>query len=62
MCDKFFPNKEECKLCVSCWYARQRKDVCGIYCTQGFVKDGKCDMHEDYYRHKKRVRLERLKR
>lgn len=31
------------KLCVLCHYARMREDICGIYCTGGFVeKDGTC--------------------
>lgn len=41
--------------CISCYYARMRRDICGIYCTGGFVKaDGKCDHWEDY-----RVRTKR---
>lgn len=31
------------KLCVLCHYARMREDICGIYCTGGFVEqDGTC--------------------
>lgn len=33
----------EGKLCVLCHYARMREDICGIYCTGGFVEqDGTC--------------------
>lgn len=36
-------NKEK-KICAWCWYARMRKDICGIYCTGGFTNsDGTCD-------------------
>lgn len=36
------------KLCVSCHYARMRDDVCGIYCTGGFVEsNGKCKHYKD---------------
>lgn len=31
------------KLCVLCHYARMREDICGIYCTGGFIEqDGTC--------------------
>ena len=53
MSDKFIPNGDDAKLCCHCWYARTRRDICGIYCTKGFVKDGKCDMYENYSQHKK---------
>jgi len=33
--------------CVSCEYAQMREDICGIYCTGGFVKaDGKCERYK----------------
>lgn len=36
------------ELCVSCHYARMRDDVCGIYCTGGFVENnGKCKHYKD---------------
>ena len=36
------------ELCVSCHYARMRDDVCGIYCTGGFVEsNGKCRHYKD---------------
>ena len=54
--NKFYPTAEQEKLCVNCWYARMRTDICGIYCTTGFVKDGKCERFEDYYEHKKKRR------
>lgn len=35
--------------CAFCHYARMRKDICGIYCTGGFVKrDGSCEHFLDY--------------
>ena len=40
--------------CVSCHYARMRKDICGIYCAGEFWKkeNGTCD----HWRHwKKKV-------
>ena len=55
MIDKYYPTtKEETDLCVNCWYARMRTDICGIYCTKGFVKDGKCERFEDFDEHKRR--------
>lgn len=39
----------EGKPCISCHYARMRRDICGIYCTGGFAtKDGKCEHYEHY--------------
>lgn len=36
------------ELCVSCHFARMRDDICGIYCTGGFVEsDGKCRHYKD---------------
>lgn len=36
--------KEEKKICAWCWYARMKRDICGIYCTGGFTnEDGSCD-------------------
>lgn len=36
------------ELCVSCHYARMRDDVCGIYCTGGFVEsNGKCKHYKN---------------
>lgn len=47
-------------LCAFCYYARMRTDICGIYCTGGFLaKDGKCDHFEDYDERKRRLRRER---
>lgn len=35
---------EEKKICAWCWYARMKRDICGIYCTGGFTnEDGSCD-------------------
>ena len=36
------------KLCIDCYYARMRTDICGIYCTGGFVVDGKCERFKPY--------------
>lgn len=37
------------KPCVWCWYARDRKDVAGVYCTKGFENpDGTCTRFLDY--------------
>lgn len=33
---------------MSCYYARMRTDICGIYCTRGFVEDGKCERFREY--------------
>lgn len=36
-------------VCAWCWYARQREDICGIYCTGGLKsEDGECDKFLDY--------------
>ena len=36
--------KEEKKICAWCWYARMKREICGIYCTGGFENpDGSCD-------------------
>lgn len=35
--------------CVFCRYARMKKNICGIYCTGGFVKqDGSCEHFKPY--------------
>lgn len=52
--DKFYPKKEDAKLCAICHYARMRTDICGIYCTKGFVKDGKCEMFLEHGKRKKK--------
>lgn len=51
--DKFYPDSDSTKLCVSCYYARPRKDICGVYCTTGFAKDGKCEKYRNYREEKK---------
>ena len=43
----YFPPYGE-KLCLDCHYARMRTDICGIYCTGGLVKDGKCEKFKPY--------------
>ena len=36
-------------VCPWCWYARDRDDICGVYCTGGFTnEDGKCEHFLDY--------------
>lgn len=46
--------------CVFCFYARMRRDICGIYCSGSFlVKDGTCSHFVDWEDHKKAVRRER---
>lgn len=44
-------------VCAWCYYARMRTDICGIYCTGGFVnEDGCCDRYLSYDEYKKRKR------
>jgi len=44
---KYYPP--EIKLCIDCYYARMRTDICGIYCTGGFIeKDGTCKKFKPY--------------
>lgn len=45
--------------CVSCRYAKMRRDICGIYCTGGFLaKDGECDHYENW-RERRKAKNER---
>ena len=45
--EKYYPPSSG--PCVHCDYARMRTDICGIYCTGGFVKlDGTCDRFKPY--------------
>ena len=30
--------------CIMCHYARMRTDICGIYCTGGFVSEDEVEM------------------
>lgn len=40
---------DERKPCVWCWYARDRVDIAGVYCTKGFENpDGTCTRFLDY--------------
>lgn len=55
MSEKFYPERNDVELCVSCYYARMRTDICGIYCTRGFVEDGKCERFQEY---KSRVKID----
>lgn len=54
MGEKFYPNKKDVELCVFCYYARMRTDICGIYCTKGFVVDGKCERFREYQTNKEK--------
>ena len=46
---EFFPTIEDARdLCIACYYARERDDICGIYCTTGFVENGVCEMFVEY--------------
>lgn len=37
------------KPCVWCFFARDRTDVAGVYCTEGFSNaDGTCKYFKDY--------------
>lgn len=46
--EKYYPPTGN-KMCVHCYYARMRTDICGIYYTGGFVKpDGTCDRFKPY--------------
>lgn len=46
-------------LCVSCFYARMREDICGIYCAGNFFKkeDGTCERYLD---DRKSPKMERM--
>ena len=45
----------EKKICAWCFYARMKKDICGIYCTGGFENpDGTCDHFRDSHERRKR--------
>ena len=38
------------RLCLKCYYARDRRDIAGVYCTGKWLcKDGKCE-HYKYWR------------
>lgn len=40
--------------CAWCYFARMKRDICGIYCTGGFENpDGTCDHFKDYQQVKK---------
>jgi len=49
-----YTNKEELAMkediCVYCYYARMREDICGIYCVGGCMKesDGTCKKFKEY--------------
>ena len=46
---------EQANICVYCYYARMRKDICGIYCVGQFWKkpDGTC-VHYKYYKNRQK--------
>lgn len=43
--------------CITCHYARMRRDICGIYCTGGFAHDGKCEHYKNWREVKKNTPL-----
>lgn len=47
--------REGTAVCPWCWFARDREDICGVYCTEGFTnEDGRCDRFLDYLEEKER--------
>ena len=43
-------EKSKRAVCPWCWYARDREDICGVYCTGGFEnEDGTCDRFVDCF-------------
>ena len=49
-------------ICAWCYYARMRRDLCGIYCTGGFTnEDGSCDRFKNYQEMKAQKRKEAKK-
>lgn len=46
---------DELNICVSCYYARMRRDICGIYCVGEAAKkpDGTCDRYLNWKQAKK---------
>lgn len=56
-------DSKKSDICVFCYYARPRKDICGIYCAGSYWKhpDGTCDHFKDYAEHRKMLRAERKK-
>ena len=58
--EKYYPPAGT-KLCVHCYYARMRTDICGIYCTGGFVKpDGTCEKFRFYETKQEREEREQI--
>lgn len=49
-------GKTESKpVCPWCWYARDREDICGVYCVADYEnKDGNCTHFLDYEEEKER--------
>lgn len=42
-------------VCPWCWYARDREDICGVYCVADYEnKDGNCTHFLDYEKEKER--------
>lgn len=47
--------KKRKAVCPWCWFARDREDICGVYCTGGFTnEDGTCEHFLDYEEEKER--------
>lgn len=58
---KVYEKKGE-SVCAWCWFARTRRDICGVYCTGGFHnEDGDCEMFLDYFEERKKRRNAMLK-
>lgn len=51
-------DSRKSNICVFCYFARMKKDICGIYCAGEFWKkpDETCEHFEDYAEHRKRMR------
>lgn len=50
------PKQKVINPCVSCYYARMRKDICGIYCAGEYWKreDGSCKHYKTWKAGRKR--------
>ncbi len=44
----FYADLASEKVCVHCTHAKMRRDICGIYCKTGCVKNGKCAKFEEW--------------
>lgn len=56
-------QSEMSNVCLDCYYAREREDICGIYCVGAYFKqeDGTCEHWRHYkVRREKKPKDERL--